>query len=193
MERGAGRAEDPDRAEIALTPGASPALRQAIRYAVLTPITVGRSSSASRHCSSRSGHAGSPSSITIEPRRSSPEPARSRSSRPWSRTTAAGTGLDVRISPWCLVLDSWPPCPCTIALGRPVVPDEKSTYSGWSERHGVELERLRSRQQLVPADRVVWSSAGTVREPRPRARGRAAETRIAAISSAALDVAVAEP
>ena len=24
------------------------------------------------------------------------------------------------------------PCPCTIALGRPVVPDENSTTSGWS-------------------------------------------------------------
>ena len=23
-----------------------------------------------------------------------------------------------------------PPCPCTIGLGRPVVPDENSTYSG---------------------------------------------------------------
>src|SRR5512144_1750753 len=26
-----------------------------------------------------------------------------------------------------------PPCPCTMPLGRPVVPDEYSTQSGWSK------------------------------------------------------------
>ena len=26
-----------------------------------------------------------------------------------------------------------PPCPCTIALGSPVVPEENSTHSGWSK------------------------------------------------------------
>ena len=29
-----------------------------------------------------------------------------------------------------------PPWPCTIAFGRPVVPDEKSTTSGWSNGTG---------------------------------------------------------
>ena len=29
-----------------------------------------------------------------------------------------------------------PPWPCTIAFGRPVVPDEKSTNSGWSNATG---------------------------------------------------------
>ena len=38
-----------------------------------------------------------------------------------------------QLSPWFLKCSTRiPPWRCTIAFGSPVVPDEKSTYSGWS-------------------------------------------------------------
>ena len=43
-------------------------MRQAIRKVGLTPMKVGRVSSATRHCQPRSGQPGSPSSITIDDR-----------------------------------------------------------------------------------------------------------------------------
>ena len=101
---------------------------------VITPITVGRSSSASRHCSSRSGQAGSPSSITIDERSRSAETSafhiiqavvENHSRRP--------PGLRSQPRPWFLWCSiSCSPWPWTIALGRPVVPEENSTYRGWS-------------------------------------------------------------
>ena len=112
----------------------SPALRQAITNAGLTPMTDGRVSAASRHCCARSGQAGSPSSITIELRNSSADTSAfhiihavvvNQNSRP--------PGFRSQPSPRFLTCSKRiPPCPCTIAFGSPVVPDEKSTYSGWS-------------------------------------------------------------
>ena len=121
-----------------------------------TPITVGCSSSASRHCSSRSGHAGSPSSITIDERSSSPATSafhiihavvENHSSRP--------PGLRSQPSPrflWCSI--SWPPWPWTIAFGSPVVPEENSTYSGWSNGTASNSSGAALGGQLLPRDRV---------------------------------------
>ena len=43
-----------------------------------------------------------------------------------------------------------PPWPCTIAFGRPVVPDEKSTKSGWSNGDRLERERRPGRRAGRP-------------------------------------------
>ena len=59
-----------------------------------------------------------------------------------------------------------PPCPCTIAFGRPVVPDEKSTKSGWSNATGSELERR-------PARTASSSHGQRVRRARARRTARA--------------------
>ena len=99
---------------------------------------VGRVSSATRHCQPEVGPAGSPSSITIDERTSSAatsafhiiqEVVLNQSRRPpgfRSQLKACALHSSSRI----------PPCPCTIAFGRPVVPDEKSTNSGWSNATG---------------------------------------------------------
>ena len=101
-------------------------------------MNVGRVSSATRHCQPASGHAGSPSSITIDERTSSAatsafhiiqEVVLNQSRRPpglRSHVSACAFRLSSRIPPW----------PCTIAFGRPVVPDEKSTNTGWSNATG---------------------------------------------------------
>src|SRR3954452_9943679 len=115
-------------------PGCRPALRQATTKAGLRPIIVGGVSSASRHWNDTSGHTGSPSIITIDARVSSAETSafhiiqavvENHISRP--------PGLLSQPSDWVLKCStSMPPCPWTIALGSPVVPEENSTYSGWS-------------------------------------------------------------
>jgi hypothetical protein len=105
-----------------------------MRNAGPAPMCVGRVSSASRHWADTSGYTGLPSIVTIEARSSSVETTafhiihavvvnhRSRSPGPRSQS-----------SPWFLKCSTrMPPCRCTIALGSPVVPDENSTYSGWS-------------------------------------------------------------
>ena len=47
-----------------------------------------------------------------------------------------------------------PPWPWTMAFGRPVVPDENSTNSGWSNATGRNVERPRLGEQIVPGERV---------------------------------------
>jgi hypothetical protein len=99
---------------------------------------VGRVSSASRHCQPASGHAGSPSSMTIDARWSSAatsavhiiqEVVENHSSRP--------PGLRSQLRGCALRYSSrMPPWPCTMAFGMPVVPEEKSTLSGWSKATG---------------------------------------------------------
>ena len=94
-----------------------------------TPMKVGSVSSARRHWNDGSGHIGSPSIITIEERTSSAETSafhiiqavvENQSSRP--------PGLRSHPRPTPLRCStSWPPWPWTIALGSPVVPEEKST------------------------------------------------------------------
>ena len=70
-ERRAGRAEDADRARDRDRARArAPPCGRPSGTAGLTPMNVGRVSSAIRHCQPRSGHAGSPSSITIDERTS---------------------------------------------------------------------------------------------------------------------------
>ena len=95
----------------------------------LTPMKLGWVSCASRHWKARSGHIVSPSIITIDARTSSAETSafhiihavvENHSRRP--------PGLRSQHSPTpfgCSI--SWPPWPCTMALGSPVVPDEKRT------------------------------------------------------------------
>ena len=110
-------------------PGCRPALRQAMRNVGLTPIIVARVSSAKRHWKERSGHSGSPSSMTIDDRSSSAETSafhiihavvENHIRRP------PGLRSQPRPCPlWCS--SSCPPWPWTIALGRPVVPEENRT------------------------------------------------------------------
>ena len=119
-------------------------------------MNVGRVSSATRHCQPRSGHAGSPSSITIDERTRSAatsafhiihEVVLNQSRRP--------PGLRSQLNACALRYSSrMPPCPWTIAFGRPVVPDENSTNSGWSNATGRNAERRRLGEQLVPGERV---------------------------------------
>ena len=113
-------------------------MRHAIRKAGLTPMKVGRVSSATRHCQPGSGQVGSPSSITIDERTRSaatsafhiihevvrePEQAAARLQIPAER---------VRLE----VLEQDAAVPVHDRLRRPVVPDENSTNSGWSKATG---------------------------------------------------------
>ena len=117
---------------------------------------VGRVSSATRHCQPGSGHVGSPSSITIDDRTRSAatsafhiihEVVLNQSRRP--------PGFRSQLNACALRYSSrMPPCPWTMAFGRPVVPDEKSTNSGWSKATGRNCERPGLGEQLVPGERV---------------------------------------
>ena len=99
---------------------------------------LGFVSSATRHCHPASGQTGSPSSMTIDDRTRSAatsafhiiqEVVEYQSRRPpgfRSQLKACALSSSSRMPPW----------PCTIAFGRAVVPDEKSTNSGWSNATG---------------------------------------------------------
>jgi len=58
-----------------------------------------------------------------------------------------------------------PPWPCTIPLGRPVVPDEYSTHRGWSNGTGSNSRApgsaVRSAQVSVPSNAAAGSRYGT--------------------------------
>ena len=107
----------------------TPALRQAIRYAGLTPTIVASVSLGQRHSPPSSGHATSPSNITIEARSSSALTSafhiiqavvvgcRSRSPALMSHVIPMFLWCSSRMPPW----------PCTIGFGSPVVPLLKST------------------------------------------------------------------
>ncbi|CAM5449409.1 hypothetical protein SNARM312S_03623 [Streptomyces narbonensis] len=101
-------------------------------------MSVAPVSSAIRHCSRSSGWSGSPSIMTIEARTSSAETRvfhsiqavvlnqSMRSPGFRSQLSALFFRCSRRIPPW-----RW-----TIALGMPVVPEENSTNSGWSNGTG---------------------------------------------------------
>ena len=95
----------------------------------LSPKKVGFVSSMSRHWNERSGYPGLPSIMTIDARRSSTETSAFHIIHAvvvnhWSRSP----GLRSQLKPWFFRCSSrMPPWQCTIAFGRPVVPDEKST------------------------------------------------------------------
>ena len=100
-----------------------------MRKVGLTPMKLARVSSASRHWNEGSGHSGSPSIITIDARTSRADTSafhiihavvENHSRRP------PGLRSQPRPTPLRCSM-SWPPWPCTIAFGSPVVPDEKST------------------------------------------------------------------
>ena len=52
-----------------------------------------------------------------------------------------------------------PPCPCTMPLGTPVVPDEYSTQSGWSNGTGSGASRAAPSAPSAPS--IPSSSAGS--------------------------------
>ena len=83
-----------------------------------------------------------------------------------------------------------PPCPWTIAFGRPVVPDENSTNSGWSKATGSKRERPGLGEQLVPGERVrnCVVAVGDVHDVAQRGEGGADRRHL----FAAVDRAVAE-
>ncbi|GMA18119.1 hypothetical protein GCM10025862_01400 [Arsenicicoccus piscis] len=109
-------------------------MRQAITQPGLAPMIVAPVRSARDHCQATSGHIGLPSTMTIEARTSSEltsafhiiqavvENHSIRSSGPMSHDSAWFFRCSSRMPPW----------PWTIAFGWPVVPEEKSTNSGWS-------------------------------------------------------------
>ncbi len=122
-----------------------------------SPIIVGRTSSAIRHWLSRSGHIGLPSRHTIDAPVSNVDTSAfhiiqavvvnhiSRSPGPRSQ-----------LSTWFLYASRMmPPWPCTIAFGSPVVPDENSTHSGWSNGTG---SATRSPRSLVNVSHGIVSS-----------------------------------
>ena len=47
-----------------------------------------------------------------------------------------------------------PPCPCTMPFGRPVVPDEYRTHSGWSNGTGSNASGAPGADELAPRERV---------------------------------------
>ena len=119
-------------------PGSTPAFIQPRMYGALTPNAVMRVRSATRHSAYMSGWAGLPSYTTMDAPSSRPlmrmfhmiQPVvlnqKKRSPSPmsiWSERNLACSS-------------SAPPCPCTIAFGMPVVPDEYATQSGWSNGTG---------------------------------------------------------
>ena len=101
-------------------------------------MNVGRVSSAIRHCQPMSGHAGSPSSMTIDERtRSAATSAFHIIHDVVLNQRRRPPGLRSQLNECALRYSSrMPPCPWTIAFGRPVVPDENSTNSGWSNATG---------------------------------------------------------
>ena len=140
-------------------------------------MNVGRVSSATRHCQPRSGQPGSPSSITIDDRTRSAETSAfhiihdvvlNQSSRPpgfRSQLNACALRSSSRI----------PPCPWTIAFGRPVVPDEKSTNSGWSNATGRNSSGPGSASSSSHeiASGTTWLAVGDVHDVPQRGEGGA--------------------
>ena len=122
-----------------------------------SPIIVGRTSAAIRHCASRSGHIGLPSRHTID------APVSNVDTRAFHIIHAVvvnhisrSPGPRSQLSTWFLYASRMiPPWPCTIAFGRPVVPDENSTHSGWSNGTG---SATRSPRSLVKASHAIVSS-----------------------------------
>ena len=173
-------------------PGSRPALRHAIRKAGLAPMKVGRVSSATRHCQPTSGHVGSPSSITIDDRTSSAatsafhiiqEVVLNQSRRPpgfRSQLNACALRFSSRMPPW----------PWTIAFGLPVVPDEKSTNSGWSKATGSKASGPGSARSSSQgrASTISCSPYGHVHDVAERRQGGADRRHL----FAAVDRAVAE-
>src|SRR5690348_12911328 len=115
--------------------GTMPALRQAIRNGAEVPKYVMPASAASRHNPAGSG---APSYSTTAAPTAGPDIRKfhiiqpvvvyqkNRSPGPRSWCSASIFRCSSRIPPW----------PCTIGLGNPVVPEEYSTYSGWSNGTG---------------------------------------------------------
>src|ERR1700733_1352832 len=113
--------------------GSIPAFSQLANRPGLTPMQVIRVRSASSHSTFRSGCAGLPSYNTIaasdnrQPTRKfhiiQPVVVNQNMRSPWRRSRCIRFfSCSIRMPPWL----------CTIALGRPVVPDEYSTHRGWS-------------------------------------------------------------
>ena len=100
-------------------------------------------------------------------------------------------GCRSQLRPWFLKCSTTiPPWPCTIALGRPVVPEENSTHSGWSNGTCANSSGARSASSALPADsrvrqRVLGARRGRARGR--RARASAAPARISATSARAVD------
>ncbi len=123
-------------------------------------------SAASRHWFSRSGYSGLPSSITIE------EPSSSADASAFHIIHAVvvnhisrSSGPRSQHSPWPLRCSRrMPPWPWTMAFGKPVVPEENSTYRGWSNGTCSNVSGARRQaSRSSHADRVV-EPVGSVRD-----------------------------
>src|SRR5690606_37988598 len=118
--------------------GRSFAFRQLCTYGAETPKYVIRCCAANRHSVFRSGCPGLPSNSTTAEPTNNPEISRfhiihpvvvnqkNRSPGPRSSDIANCFRCSTTMPPW----------PCTMPFGRPVVPDEYSTHSGWSNGTG---------------------------------------------------------
>ena len=129
------------------TPSAAPGRR---------PCSVGRVSSASRHCSAMSGYSGLPSSITIEARNSSVETSAFHIIQAVVvNHISRSPGWRSQLRPWFLKCSTrMPPWPCTIGFGQPRRAGREEDVQRVVERHRVERERAALGEQLVPAERV---------------------------------------
>ena len=119
-------------------PGSTPAFMHAAMNGALVPKYVMPVSCASRHSAFRSGCPGFPSyRMHVEPSSSPPtrkfhiiQPVvlnqKNRSFSVRSRCSESAFRCSTSIPPWL----------CTMGLGNPVVPDEYSTQSGWSNGTG---------------------------------------------------------
>src|SRR5205085_2642128 len=127
------------------------------------PSTVTPSSAAARQTRSRSGWAGLPSSRTIAAPRSSPETSMFQTTQlvlPTTSSRSPGRRSECRPRVFRCSRTT-PPWLCTMPLGTPVVPEENSTQSGWSNGTG---SAVHSWSPATTSSQEWWrtSGAGTV-------------------------------
>src|SRR3990170_1019184 len=137
--------------------GTRPVLALAARYLGETPKWVTPESAARRHSLSRDGYDGLPSYNTTAAPVAKPPTSQFHIIHPHvvnqNSRSPGWRSLWRRCSVRCL--SRIPPAPWTMLLGRPVVPDEYMTYSGWSKGSWANVgsaasPRMRSSHVIAP-------------------------------------------
>ena len=149
------------------TRGSRPTLAHSSRYLALVPNIVTRSASMTSHSAVGPGWNGDPSYETTVAPVASALTTQFHIIQPvvvnWNTTSPRRMSLWRRCSLRCL--SSTPPARWTIAFGLPVVPDENSTYHGWSygnssnSVHGVARPSQSSHAIHTPSAAVVGAAA----------------------------------
>src|SRR5882757_7903944 len=118
--------------------GRSPSLRQDWMYGADVPKYVIRSRSANSHNAESDGWPGLPSNRTTVAPTNRPEIRKFHIIQPVvvnQKNVSPGPRSQCSANAF-RCSSTMPPCPCTMPLGSPVVPDEYSTHSGWSNGTG---------------------------------------------------------